>query len=91
MMCSGALDERGAGVCVGRVSKQMGGGPGFDVRITSPSEGQPRLDLELYVSWNAGVNSLDSCLYLHPLRKNTNHIKNASMCHYAHHISSIKG
>lgn len=37
-------------VCVGRVGEQMGGGPGFDVRITSPSEGQPRLDLELCVS-----------------------------------------
>lgn len=70
-------------VFVGSSGKQMGGGPGFDVRITSPSEGQPRLDLELCASWNAGVNSLDPCLYLHPLRMHAhtqitlkNHVRN---------------
>lgn len=37
-------------------------GWGFDVEITtSTAEGQPKLDLELCVSWNAGLNSLDSC------------------------------
>lgn len=47
--------------------EQMDGRQGFDVvRITSPSKGQPTLDLELCVSWNVDLNSLDSCLYLHP-------------------------
>lgn len=70
----------------------MGGGPGFDVRITSPSEGQPRLDLELCVSWNAGVNSPDSCLYLHPLpiQTHSDPSENASIHLHLDHVSSIR-
>lgn len=95
-MCSGRVDERGSGLWK-EGGKQMGGGPGFDVRITSPSEGQPRLDLELCVSWNAGVNSPDSCLHLHPLPTNTHtrthsrsRRKHTSIRLHLDHVSSIR-